>query len=842
MRFFNTIKSIKLAVLFAALATCFAAGAENRIFIEPFTISGYEPVEVPVMMDNDFDVYGVQVAFQLPDELEIVGQPTMDPVRLSNGQELAFQGIGVIITSWENKPISGNSGAIMTVKFRVKPGMLAANKNVDLNLTKMELAGKTSSEKVKLADSRTVVTLAGDRYSFSTPSAEAVVKPGTTFPIEVSMTNNTPMGGLQFLMNLPEGFDVQASAIKLSDRLTTGSRMRKTVRPDGTIAFVLVDMSNTQIAEAGEGLLFTLHVSVPASFEAAEATVKLYDIQVSTVPDAAGMTFTVKDPGFDVKVINCGKYVNDANEVIAGLRTALAEAVATIAENCPDVKDSYTGADITASIDAIAAAVAAATADNTLPSVYADVVTGPAAAVTAAIAKLKADATAAQAAFKAEAERVAANEAAYKTVSDEIAALQAKLDAMNKTVAETYPGIDVAAESAAAQEAINNVKTAAEAAYKAVETEGTFAYTFDAAPIDAAIAAIETAAKAAKAETERVAANEAAYKTVADEIAALQAKLDAMNKTVAETYPGINVNNQKNAAQAAIDKAKAEADAAFEAVATEGTFSYTVDGEAIEALIAAVETAAKLGAEEAARVAANEKAYNASLDEIKRLNDKLESMKMLVAVTYPKVDVDSYIAAAKEAIDNAKAGADAAYEAVAAEGVYNYTIDSAAIEALIDAIRKAAVEAQAALDAEAARVAANEAAYQTVLNEIAALQNKLNNMELLVNVSYPEADVTAEIAAAQQAVDNAGTEAAAALEAVAEEGKFDYTVNAKAIEALIAEILVAAKNSGIIDITVENDTDAVYYNLQGVRVAHPQSGQMLIRVGRDGKSEKVIIK
>ena len=412
---------------------------------------------------------------------------------------------------------------------------------------------------------------------------------------------------------------------------------------------------------------------------------------------------------------------------------------------------------------------------------------------------------------------------------------------MKQKVAETYPGINVEAQVSAAQAAIDKAKAEAEAAFKAVATEGTFSYTVDAEGINALIAAIESAAKLAADEAARVAANEAAYKTVSDEIAALQAKLDAMKQTVAETYPGIKVPTEETAAQAAIDKAQAEAAAAFEAVATEGVFSYTVNAEAIDALIAAIDTAAKAAYDEAARVAANEKAYNASLDEIKRLADKLESMKMLVAVTYPKVDVDKEIAAAQEAIDKAKADAAAALEAVATEGEYNYTVDTAAIEALIDAIRKAAVDAQAALEAEAARVAANEAAYQAALNEIAALQGKLDNMKMLVNVSYPTADVTAETAAAQEAIDKAKADAAAALEAVADEGNFDYTVDAKAIEALIDEILVAAKNSGITDIEVETANGVKYFNLQGVRIVNPEKGMMLIRVTPDGKSEKVVL-
>ena len=937
MRFFNKIKGLKLVAVLAAMATCLAASAQNEIYIEPFTISDYEPVDVPVYLNNDVEILALQFAFQLPEQLEIVeGSAVANKERLDNGQVLTAKDRAVTIMSPRRKAISGNKGAIMTIKMRVKNGT-PLDGETTLGLDKIVLTDM-SLKSINLPAEETTVTL-GQKSAFTLSSDvnDVVVTPGKTFPLQMSMTNNFELAGLHFVMTMPEGFSVNPDDIVMSDRVKLGAAFQTTDRGNGVVSFEMVNWSmlETTLAEAGEGPLFTLNVSVPESFTAADATILFNDINASTSKFAL-----VKQEGdINVKIVNGAKYLSDAEEVVAGLRTSLTEALASIAETCPDVKDNFTGAEITTSIDAIDEAAKAAAADNTLPSTYDAVVTQPAAAVTAAIAKLIEDAQAAQAAFKAESDRVAANEAAYKAVTDEIAALQAKLDAMNKTVAETYPGIDVAAESAAAQEAINKLTAEAEAAYKAVETEGTYDYKVDATAVDAAIAAIETAAKAGKAEADRVAANEAAYKavtdeiaslqasldamkqkvaetypginveaqvsaaqaaidkakaeaetafkavategtfnytvdaeginaliaaiesaaklasdeaarvaaneaaykTVSDEIAALQAKLDAMKQTVAETYPGIKVPAEETAAQAAIDKAQAEAAAAFEAVATEGVFSYTVDAEGINALIAAIDTAAKAAYDEAARVAANEKAYNASLDEIKRMADKLESMKMLVAVTYPKVDVDKEIAAAQEAIDKAKADAAAALEAVATEGEYNYTVDTAAIEALIDAIRKAAVDAQAALEAEAARVAANEAAYQAVLNEIAALQGKLDNMKMLVNVSYPTADVTAETAAAQEAIDQAKADAAAALEAVADEGNFDYTVDAKAIEALIDEILVAAKNSGITDIEVETANGVKYFNLQGVRIVNPEKGMMLIRVTPDGKSEKVVL-
>ena len=330
--------------------------------------------------------------------------------------------------------------------------------------------------------------------------------------------------------------------------------------------------------------------------------------------------------------------------------------------------------------------------------------------------------------------------------------------------------------------------------------------------------------------------NEAAYKASIDEIAALQAALDAMKTKVAATYPDANVTAETVAAQSAIDKAEAGANAAKSAVILEGNYSYTVDTEGITALINAIETAA-----EAQRVAANEAAYQATLAEIQRLTDKLDNMKALIATTYPDVNVDEAIAAAAAAIEAAKNGAADALAAVKDEGKYSYTVDAAAIEALIDAIRTAAAEAQAALDKENARVEANQAAYEEAIAQIDALQAALDAMKANVEENYPDADVTAEIEAAQAAIDNARSEAEDALEAVAEEGTFAYSPDTDSVDALIAAIETAAKAAGIVNIEADAAKGILYYDINGRRVINPERGMVVIRLTPDGQVTKIIL-
>lgn len=943
MNLISKIKGMKLAALLVAAMTCFAAGAANRVYVEPFNIVDETPVDVPVLMDNDVDIMSVQFRIDLPAELELVGQPERTD-RLSNGQEITFQGVGVMVLSYENKPIAGNSGAIMTLKVKAKDGMLE-NKVVSFGLSKIEM-GDTNQKKVNTSVRESVDVTLGEQpeYVFSASQPEAVVSAGTTFPVEVCMSNNFALGGMQFRLTMPEGFDVVNTDIKLSNRLSLGTRLYKTVRPDGSIKFVVSDMSSVKIADAGEGPIFILYVSVPEGYNDYEGKIIVSDIEASTVPSDGGATNTVSVDckGFEVKIVNGGRYLSDAETVVAGLRADLAAALATIAAEAADVKDNFTGADITAAIEAIETAAREAAANGTLPAEYAAVVTDPAAAVSRSIEQLVADAKTAQKAFedeaarkaaneaayqaslaeiqrltdklnemkqtaaasypdatvdtqvaaaqatldkaKAEADaaraavadegnysyavdtaaiealikavgdeaakqqaavdaekaRVAANEAAHKAVLDEIAALQASLDATKAAAAESYPDADVDKQVAAAQAAIDKAKTEAEAAKAAVKDEGNYSYAVDKATIEALITAVSNEAardQAAKdAEAKRVADNEAAYKASIDEIAALQAALDAMKTKVAATYPDANVTAETVAAQSAIDKAEAGANAAKSAVILEGNYSYTVDTEGITALINAIETAA-----EAQRVAANEAAYQATLAEIQRLTDKLDNMKALIATTYPDVNVDDAIAAAAAAIEAAKNGAADALAAVKDEGKYSYTVDAAAIEALIDAIRTAAVEAQAALDKENARVEANQAAYEEAIAKIDALQAALDAMKANVEENYPDADVTAEIEAAQAAIDNARSEAEDALEAVAEEGTFAYSPDTDSVDALIAAIETAAKAAGIVNIEADAAKGILYYDINGRRVINPERGMVVIRLTPDGQVTKIIL-
>ena len=371
--------------------------------------------------------------------------------------------------------------------------------------------GDTNNNKVQNSTKESVDVTLGEQpeYVFSASQPEAVVSAGTTFPVEVCLSNNFALGGMQFRLTMPEGFDVVNTDITLSNRLSLGTRLRKTARPDGSIKFVVNDMNKVKIADAGEGPLFILYVSVPEGYNDYEGKIVVSDIEASTVPSEGGATNTVSVDckGFEVKIVNGGRYLSDAETVVAGLRADLAAALATIAAEAADVKDNFTGADITAAIEAIETAAREAAANGTLPAEYAAVVTDPAAAVSRSIEQLVADAKTAQKAFEDEAARKAANEAAYQASLAEIQRLTDKLNEMEQTAAASYPDATVDTQVAAAQAALDKAKAEADAARAAVADEGNYSYAVDTAAIEALIKAVgdEAAKQQAAADAEKAA-------------------------------------------------------------------------------------------------------------------------------------------------------------------------------------------------------------------------------------------------------------------------------------------------------------------------------------------------
>ena len=846
MKFSYKQSVVKALLLFVALVSAKAAQADNRLEIAPVTFTGYETVQVPVTLDNTDPVASFQFDVALPDCLEFAGEPVKNLDRLSqNGHQIVFRAATgrVMVISRNRETVVGNSGTVLTLPVRVKPGQLD-NSTRTIKVRHITMSDASGAETWSQPAFDVTATLQASRIVASPDAPSMVFAPGRSRVVNVSMTNNCPIEAFQLDVVLPEGFTIEGE-LDLGARCSNTAYIDVFPQADGrTTRLVMSDLTGTPAVNGNEGVVFSMTVKAPFDFMAETAEITVNNFQVSY---AAGAS--VPGQGFTMAVVNSQQSYSLALARVTALENALEAALETIATEAPDVKDNFPGDALATRISDLKAAVNAAYEDYTIIDSYNSLME-TADGIAADIEALVAQAKEAEAAFKAEEKRKADNLAAYNAVLAEIEALQASLNTAAANVAEQYPHANVTAEKEAAQNAINAAKTAADNAYAGVAAEGVFTYTVNKTEIEALIAAMTAKAQADEeayqAEEQRKADNLAAYNAVVAELDALQESLDAVAANVTEQYPHANVTAQKEAAQNAINTAKADAEAAYQAVAAEGEFNYTLDKAAIEALIAAV--TAKAQADEAAyeneeaRKAANEAAYQAVVEQLNALSEQLDQTAAAAVETYPHADVTEEVAAARDAIAAALAAADADKAATADEGLFSYTVDTEAIEALINAVTTGAAADEAEYE-DNLRREANRAAHEANVKIIDALEQKLIATEAAVAVTYPDADVTAEEQAAREAIAAAREAEQAAYDAVADEGVYDYTVDSAAIEALIDAIVEKAKKSGISEIEMDAlNGDIMLFNLQGTRVVNPSKTAVYIMVDKQGNTRKVVIK
>ena len=258
---------------------------------------------------------------------------------------------------------------------------------------------------------------------------------------------------------------------------------------------------------------------------------------------------------------------------IAALQAKLDAAEAQINKECAAVAGQYTEtiAALQADVDSITAAVKAQyeaielTAESKIDGTAIE--SGITAMVEAAVAGQQ---------------KVVANNEAYTRLTADIAALQAKLDAAETQISDECA--DVAGNYAETIEGlqadIDSITAEVKAQYEALELTAESA--IDGAAIEAAISEMVETAVAGQ---EAYEANEEAYARLTEDIADLQAKLDAAEEQIAEECPDVadRFTETLEALQADIDSISEEVEAQYEAI--ELTAESAIDGTEIEAAI-----------------------------------------------------------------------------------------------------------------------------------------------------------------------------------------------------------------------------------------------------------------
>lgn len=681
-----------LLLLAMALLGGTAADAANRLYIDDFTIESYDARRVNVMFDFDDDIAALNFDVVLPEGLTMVGEPVKNPDVFAQGQTLQFNPANnrVLVVSMQKRTFIGKSGVLCSFNVQAQPGMLESNRNVEMKLSRIALATPEASE-INVPDAVAQITLQAANVAATSSLTDFVINPGGSREIGVGMDNSVTAVGAQLEIRLPQGFSVKNEAFNLTSRGGNGALVA--VYPlNGANGYRLVisDFSGAAAINGNSGDFVKFEVEAPADFSASEALIEITGLKISgrNNQSFSGTPCTIK-------VVNGKDAYTKAMAETARLEQLLADALTEISTAAPDVKDSFKGEEISTDIQSLKDAIQTAYEDLTLNADYNQVML-PVAAIEAAIAKLMEDAKAAQKAYDDEVAAEAARQEAYKNATAQISALEQKLsEAMTVIATEAadvkdgFKGTDIKVD-------INALKAAVEKAY----ADKTIVSGYDSlmAPvpaIESAIAKLVEDAKAAQKAYEENAALAAALDNANERLAGLEKTLADALVTIAADAPdvkgqfsGVEITAQIAALRE--DVLKAFNDKSLVEKYAEVMTPAAAIESAIAKLVEDAKAAQKAYEAEQARQAANLAAYEADLKTIEGLQTKLDQTVDNIRTLFPAFDVDTEKKAAQDAISAQKEQAEDAYMAVAEEGTYKNTVDTAAIEKMIaDLLAKA---------------------------------------------------------------------------------------------------------------------------------------------------------
>ena len=552
-------------VIILAISGTISALAENKIMLGDggtISIKPGETKEIDVNLINDVELYTAQFDMELTSsKIKIVeGSFKINEERVDRESFLAPSLVRqpdgkmrlCLLTRDLSTPIAGTEGSLGTIKIQADP-TFTSNDNARIYFSKC--CGSDKNAKLTYFDAPNFQAVTPMVGTLATAENAFSIKPGEKHKVDIVMKNEIYFCGIQTDITLPAGLQIEKKEngkykFEYSSRLSDNFSIMSSDKGNGKVRIMLSSLPVDKImpyTEGTDGVIFSFNVVADENFVTDETSAITFS---NTLAASESVEYALDITDSKV-VVTSLKMGNDAayaklTEEVAALQKSLDDAKAKVAEECKDVAENFTEAvaAIQAQIDAIKKdledknTAIELTEESTLDAEAVK-------AVNDAIAKYLEDAATAQANF----EKKAANDAAYAKLSDEIAAVQARFDEVVKTIEKDYAM--VAAQFAETEAGIqNDIDAVAEdLKAKADRIELDENSTVDLAAIKTAIEKLLTDAKDAY--QKKIDANEAAYKRLTDEIAAIQTRFDEVKKIidtecnlVAAQFAGIEANIQ----------------------------------------------------------------------------------------------------------------------------------------------------------------------------------------------------------------------------------------------------------------------------------------------------------
>ncbi len=833
------MKQIKhFFTLLCLLLAVMPALAQEIKIDSPVMFGNNEAVNMPVYFSSDKDIAGMQFDILLPDFLEFDGDVIKNQDRFNNHGLTFNKTTGrVLIFNMQNLPIKGEDGILLEVPVKVKSSTATGTLGT-IRVNNIIFSTPNGTEEIH-QDAFDVRAEFNDvEVTFSVEPTSILINPGEKKTLSFNYTANCDVYSMEATFVLPEGLSIKENPV-LGSVCSNTAYGQTFPNPQFGNAYKIacIDFTNTPLS-ANEGTYFTFTVEADESYNGQSGEIMVEKMVATYTTDGK----YVRPADFTIAVESSINAYNSLMEQIGVARSTVEEMLGVIAEECPDVKDNFTGEAINEKIDALESAVKEAHANGTLNSQL-DSFNEQIEAIGADIEKMLQDAYEAERQFKAE----AANKAAFDRMNETIGTARSTITDMLAAIAEECPdvkddfkGEELTTKVDALKEQLD--KWNEEGACAANENDFNEQISALAEAIEAYQATALAAEEQFKAD-KAAAENKAAFDRMNETVEAARTTVNDMLAAIAEECPDVKDDFKGEEISAKVDALKEQLDKWNEegtCVANEDDFNEKVAAlaEEIEAYQAAAAAAEEKFKSEQ-REAANKAAYERLTERLDFARNSVADMLADIAEECPDVKDDFKGEAFTAEVEALASEIESLNEqGLCADNEQELNKRFDALEEAIEAYLAEAVAAEEKYKVDAA----NRAAYDKVIAEIDALQSELDAMVAHVAETYPEASVTQFVYIAQSAIDKARQEAHDALEAVADGGEFDYTVDADTIRKLIAEIELMAKQLGVTEIGVEDlDADAVIYTLTGRRVVNPTTGVYII-VTPNGKAKKVAVK
>ena len=324
----NTTNNILRSVLccLVSLVATVAAMAENKVYIEPFSIVPGEMATVNVMMDNDDNISSLQLDLNLPAGLTFLGNEERNTERITRTSHtlnatdypavtkrftIFAKGVTAAKTA-----IAGNSGVLFS--FDVKADKWFNGGEVVLsNVVGSDATVVPAVEKPMSNRSQDVKADAGT-FSLAPEAVSLTFAKKDT--VDVYLANTIALTGLEARVNLPEGVEVEE--MLMGDRLSDNAEVNYAAK-SGKI--LIESLTNDEFAET-DAPLFSIVLKGTAE---GTGTLSLSDVLVSNGLAAFKVEGTANEVAVTVVDINTIVY-NDLKEKLDSVTTLLNDTLAYI--------------------------------------------------------------------------------------------------------------------------------------------------------------------------------------------------------------------------------------------------------------------------------------------------------------------------------------------------------------------------------------------------------------------------------------------------------------------------------------------------------------------------------